>query len=203
MRKLRKVLRYGLLMQRILSWLRSHGLDIHPFCLIREGVRAYDLTLPDLAGEFESTVLTQDEIPAIAALSPWATVENVQGRFDRGDLCLVLKNEETVAGYTWVNFEEVSEPKCSYVLQPGEAYLYDAYIAPDYRGRDLAPYMRYECYKHLRNDGRDAFYSLSDYFNKPAIRFKVKLNAEIVRLYLYMAVGSREIGHWTLKNYER
>ncbi len=202
MRNLGNVLRYGLLLQRILSWLKSHGLDIHPFCLIREGVRAYDLQLPDLAAEFHSSELTQDEVPAIAALSPWATTENVQGRFDKGHLCLVLKHEEDIAGYTWVDFDDVSDPKCNYVLQPGEAYLYDAFIARAYRGRDLAPYMRYECYKHLRNTDRHVFYSLSDYFNKPAIRFKQKLNAEIIRLYLHIKVGTHEVGHWTLKNYE-
>ena len=141
-------------------------------------------------------------MPAIAALSPWATIENVQGRFDKGHLCLVIKHEEDIAGYTWVNFEEISEPKCRYVLQSGEAYLYDAFIAPAYRGRNLAPYMRNECYKHLRNTDRYVFYSLSDYFNKPAIRFKQKLNAEIIRLYLHISVGKHEVGHWTLRNYE-
>jgi len=42
--------------------------------------------------------------------------------------------------------------------------------------------MRVESYRHLRQAGRHTFYSISDYFNSPAIRFKEKLNAEAIRL---------------------
>lgn len=191
-----------MLTQRIFGRLKRLGLDIHPYYLIREGALIHDMNWPDLAAEFDSSVLTQDDVPAVAALSPWANLENVQGRFDKGHLCVLLKHEDHIAGYTWADFNEVNDTTCNYVLQPGEAYLYDAFIAPEYRGRALAPYMRFECYKHLRQADRHTFYSLSDYFNKPAIRFKQKLDAEIIRLYLRIELGTREVGHWVLKYYD-
>ena len=96
----------------------------------------------------------------------------------------------------------MNDSACDYELGPGEAYLYDAFIAPDFRGRSLAPYMRAESYKHLRRVGRHTFYSISDYFNSPAIKFKEKLNAEAIRLYLQIKLGGREIGQWMLRDYE-
>jgi len=202
LRDLGKILRYAMLTQRILGRLKWLGLDIHLYYLIREGPLAHDMNRPELTAEFSSSVLTQDDVPAVAALSTWATLENVQGRFDKGHLCVLLKHEEHIAGYTWADFVEINDTTCNYELQPGEAYLYDAFIAPDYRGQALAPYMRFECYEHLRHADRYTFYSLSDYFNKPAIRFKQKLNADIIRLYLHIRLGTHEVGHWILKDYE-
>ena len=52
--------------------------------------------------------------------------------------------------------------------------------------------MRAESYKHLRQMRRHTFYSTSECFNTPAIRFKEKLNADVVRLYLHIKIGRRE-----------
>jgi hypothetical protein len=63
--------------------------------------------------------------------------------------------------------------------------------------------MRVESYRHLRQAGRHTFYSISDYFNSPAIRFKEKLNAEAIRLYLRIKLGGRQVGQWLLRDYEQ
>ncbi len=115
----------------------------------------------------------------------------------------MIKNKERIVGFTWADFGAINDSACDYQLGPGEAYLYDAFIAPEYRGRSLAAYMRAESYRHLRRAGRHAFYSLSDCFNTPAIRFKQKLNAEITRLYLQIKLGKRVLGQWQLRDYER
>ncbi|HEY6599885.1 MAG TPA: GNAT family N-acetyltransferase [Pseudomonadales bacterium] len=148
-------------------------------------------------------MLRPTDIVAVAACVPWGSVEEVQRRLDKGHLCILLRTGERIAGYTWADFDEVNDSACNFELRPGEAYLYDAFIAPDYRGRSLAPYMRAESYKHLRQAGRHTFYSISDFFNSPAIKFKEKLNAEAIRLYLQIKLGGREIGQWVLRDYER
>jgi ribosomal protein S18 acetylase RimI-like enzyme len=115
---------------------------------------------------------------------------------------VVIKHEGQIAGYTWADLDEVNDSTCNYELQPGEAYLYDAYIVPEYRGRALAPLLRIECYKHLQQSDMHTYYSVSDYVDTPAINFKKKLNAEFIKLYLQIKVGSRELGHWLLKEYD-
>lgn len=199
MRSLGKTVRYGLLMQRILGRLKRVGLDINPYYLIREGLPTDEMTWPELATDFPGSILEMDDIPAIAACTHWVTVDLIHDRLSKGHLCMVLKYEGKIAGYTWAEFAGIGNADCDFVLRSGEAYLYDAFIVPDYRGRGLASYMRFECYERLRKVDKYTFYSISDYFNNPAIRFKQKLNAELIRLYLQVKVGSFEVGHWLLK----
>lgn len=203
MRSLGNTVRYGLLMQRILGRLKRVGLDINPYYLIREGLLTDEMTWPELATDFPGSMLEKDDIPAVAACTNWVTVDLIHDRLSKGHLCMVLKCEGKIAGYTWAEFAGISNVECDFVLRSGEAYLYDAFIVPDYRGRGLAPYMRFECYERLRKVDKHTFYSISDYFNRPAIRFKQKLNAELIRLYLQVKVGSFEVGHWLLNKKDK
>ena len=201
MRALGNSLRYGLWMQRIIRQLRRVGLDINLYYLIREGAQTHEVVWPDLAVDFPSELIAPEDLSAVAAFTDWVTVKGLQDRLDKGHLGVVLKHGDQVAGYAWADFDEVNDVDCNYVLQPGEVYLYDAFIAPDYRGHGLAPYLRFECYKRLRSAGKHTFYSISNYFNRPAIRFKQKLQAEIIRLYLQLKVGGHEVCHCVLKDF--
>jgi hypothetical protein len=200
---MKDALKHGLVLQRIVECLRRIGVDFSPYWLFREGVRAHRTEWSDLEREFVSSVLGAGDVPAVAACTPWNTEEVVRKRLERGHLCIVLKHGSAIAGYTWADLHRVSDDTCNFPLADDEAYLYDAYISPQFRGRSLAPYMRSECYKHLRAAGRRSFYSISDFFNTPAIKFKRKLNAEVVRLYLQVKLGGRLLGQWVLREYER
>lgn len=199
---MKEALRHGLLVQRVVERLRRLGIDFNPYWLFREGARAHRTEWPELEREFPSSVISVGDVPAVAACTTWNTEQIVRQRLARGDLCIVLKHVGEIAGYTWADLQRVSDAACNFELRRDEAYLYDAYIAPQFRGRSLAPYMRAECYKHLRAVGRRSFYSISDFFNTPAIKFKRKLNAEIVRLYLQIKLGGRPLGQWVLREYE-
>lgn len=202
---MKNALMHGLVTQRVLDQLWRVGIDLRICFLFREGLRSHQTDWPDLAREFPSSVLeagNSADIAAIAGFDAWRTEERLRARLEKGDLCIMLKNKGRIAGFTWADFDKVTDPACDYKLAPGEAYLYDAVIAPEYRGRSLAAYMRAESYKHLRAAGQRTFYSVSDCFNTPAIKFKKKLNAEITRLYLRIKLGKRVLGHWQLRDYE-
>jgi ribosomal protein S18 acetylase RimI-like enzyme len=197
-----KAFRYGLVTHRLLQRLRRAGINLRPYLLIREGVRPHRTEWPELAQEFPSEVLDAADATAIeemAAFDRWRTVEDIRARLDRGHLCVVLKQDGRVAGFAWADLDEVNDASCDYPLGPAEAYLYDAYVAPHFRGRELAVYMRTESYKHLRRLGRSTFYCICEYFNTPALKFKNKLGSERVALYLQIEIGGHEIGHWQLK----
>jgi hypothetical protein len=195
--------KHGLVTQRVLDRLRLMGVVIHPYYLFREGVRPHQTNWPEIAREFPSFLLDPVDIPEVAACRRWNTVDEIRSRLDKGHLCIVLKSGGRIAGYTWADLNEVNDSACRYALVAGEAYLYDAFISPEFRGRKLAPYLRAESYKQLRQLGRHTFYSISQCFNAPAIKFKEKLNAEVIRLYLQIKLGRRAVGHWLLRDYER
>lgn len=193
--------RYGLLTQRLVTRLARRGLVINPYYLFREDVPR---VAPPHPGEsFTSEVLRPEDLREAAACAPYPrNAERFHDRLSRGHVCILVRDGDTVAGYTWADLEEINDSACDFTLQPGDAYLYDAYIAPEYRGRALAPFMRMRCYELLRDRGVRRFFSISDYFNTPAIRFKEKLDARRTRLYLQIQVAGRELGRWLLREYE-
>jgi ribosomal protein S18 acetylase RimI-like enzyme len=202
---MRDALKHGLATQWVLDQLRRAGIGVIPYFLFREGVR-FEADWPELAGQFPSSVLeagNSTDVAAVGGFDSWRTVERIRARLEKGDLCVMLKNQGRIAGFTWADFDEINDSACDYELGSGEAYLYDAFIAPEYRGRGLAAYMRVESYKHLRGRGRHTFYSLSDCFNTPAIKFKKKLNAEITRLYLQIKLRKRVLGQWQLRDFDQ
>ena len=198
---IKEAYRHGMIRHRINARLRRLGLHINVYYLIRERLPQNEFEWHDLAAKYPSAVLLPEELSEISTWRNWATEEVLRKRLENGHLCVVIKHDEKIAGHTWADFDEVNDEACDYELKPGEAYLYDAYIAPEFRGHGLAPYMRIECYKHLHRAGRHTYYSVSDYFSKPAIRFKQKLDAEFMRLYLQIKIGNRELGQWLLKSY--
>ncbi len=193
--------RYGLMTQSVVSRLARRGLVINPYYLFREGVPR---VAPPHPGEsFVSEVLRPEDLLEAAACAPYSrNAERFEDRLGRGHVCVVVRDRGTIAGYTWADLEEINDSACDFPLQSGDAYLYDAYIAPEYRGRALAPFMRMRCYEHLSGRGVQRFFSISDYFNTPAIRFKEKLDARRIRLYLQIQVAGRELGQWLVKEYE-
>ena len=60
-----------------------------------------------------------------------------------------------------------------------------------YRGKGIAPYIRYQLYKELTKLGRNKLYSISDFFNAPAIKFKKKLNAKSHKLILFIEIFNK------------
>lgn len=193
MHGVREAARHGLLIHRSLERLRRLGVDLNPYLLFREGKGDTAAPLTDLRSEFPSRLLTPDDVPDVAAVS-WATREQLSERVRQGHLCVLTRYQGRVAGYTWADLHSLNDAACDFVLGPGEAYLFDAYVVPEFRGRGLAPYLRYACYEELRTLGYHTFYSVSDYFNTPAVRFKRKLGAQSVRLYLEVKLGGRRLG---------
>ncbi len=199
-------LKHRLVIHHAILRLRRIGIHFQPYFLFREGVRPHAAAWPELALEFPSSVLNAadtTDVASIAAFDSWRTVEHVHARLEKGHLCILLKNNGRIAGFTWADLDEVNDSVCDYGLRPGETYLYDAFTAPQFRGRNLAAYMRVESYNHLRRIGRNTFYSISECFNTPAIKFKERLNADRARLYLQIKIGRRVLGHWELKDYDR
>ncbi|MGI9258047.1 MAG: GNAT family N-acetyltransferase [Gammaproteobacteria bacterium] len=193
--------RNGLVTYRLEKRLTRLGLDLNLFWLFREGTTTDEDSSAELTNTYPSSILESSDLESATAYESWHTVESFQSRLNEGHVCIAVKDAGRVIGFTWANPRNVHDSACDYPLESGEAYLYDAYVAPAYRGKGLAPYMRKECYRHLHQLGIESYFSISDYFNTPAVRFKKKLRAIPVRLFLKIAVGRRFRRTWVLRDY--
>lgn len=167
-----------------LARLRCIGVTLHPFLTVREGEG--EAAPGDPPETFRFGFLTEADIDELLRLEPGAEAGQIRQWFREGKLCFGVKDGPALIAKMWCDLEAFHYPPNYRALEPDEVYLYAAYADPACRGRNLAPLMRSRGYAALRQSGRRRFYSYTDYFNKPARRFKEKLGArnESLRLYI-------------------
>jgi hypothetical protein len=112
----------------------------------------------------------------------------LQRRLEKGKLCFGAKYRGELAAFTWFELDLLDAGRYCRPLARDEAYLFDAYTPIPYRGKGIAPHIRYLGYKELEKLGRTRLYSISLYFNTPAVNFKRKLGARFLELRLLVRV---------------
>ena len=100
--------------------------------------------------------------------------------------CIEARFAGRVVGFTWYSVRECHFQGYRFPFGPDEAYLFDAYVAPDHRGRGLAACLRRLGYAELRAAGRTRFYSITDAFNRSAKRYKKKLGGRPILLAVHV-----------------
>jgi GNAT superfamily N-acetyltransferase len=131
------------------------------------------------------------------------TEEMLLERLERGWLCLGLKCGTRVIAHMWCNTRECDSKLYPFLLNHDEAYLTDARTVEEYRGRGIAPYLRLQFYKHLHGMGRYKIYSITEYFNISAMRFKQKLGAKPTSLILRVYFLNKYSASILLKRYKK
>ncbi len=107
------------------------------------------------------------------------------GEIMAGSKCVGLINNGTVVSYLWVNDKFIQYYGLKLALKSNEVYIYSAITKPDERGKGYAEILRAKTYELFREQGKYVFYSITDLKNKPAMRLKEKIGAEIVGSYKY------------------
>ena len=114
-----------------------------------------------------------------------------------------LKYHDHIAAYMWCNLRECSSNLLPFQLEKHEAYLTYAYTFKAYRGKNLAPHLRYQLYVYLAQIGRTKLYSITKATSTPARRFKEKLKAKPLKFYLHVKFFKRLRWNILLKDYTR
>jgi hypothetical protein len=125
-----------------------------------------------------------------------------QDRIADGCLCFGVKKDQEVIAYTWCDLKVCNHKPLPISLESSEAYLFDMYTFDECRGKNIAPFMRHKLYSHLIEMGRTDFLSITDAFNSTSKRFKEKLGAYPLKLYLYVKLGKLFERNFLLKSYE-
>jgi hypothetical protein len=198
---IKKAWDHGLITHRLQQRLGKIGLNVDVFYLVSEG----DYTCsPEWLAKFqgyEVRTLTSQDMEQFVIKRPWEDLTKLKERLERGDICIGIQYEDEVVASTWVDLKRCNHAPILFDVADNEAYLYDARTLDEFRGKGLAPFMRYQCYEYLRRLGRDHYYSYSDYFNKSSINFKKKLNARFEKLYISFSIGSGKSHTFLLRDF--
>lgn len=175
--------------RRILSYLFGSlpviGIRIEPFYVTQEF--PLDEMDRDMKPKLEPIVaefLSPSEIEAAYA-HPESEDLNVEKRknLEDGCLCFGLKYKGDIVAFAWCNLRKCHEVY-PFLLKEDEVYLTGAFTFKAYRGMNLAPFIRKKLSSQLWEMGRTKFYSLTNVFNTPAIKFKNKLKAKPLKIIL-------------------
>ncbi len=184
--RLKGRLRHGLVTQELLDRLARCGFVVYPYILFEEFAdsRFDSSDLPTLT----TRRLTADDAARVATIAVRSQdVEQIADRFRRGNIAVGAFDGDELVAYTWCNLDHIGgigQKSPQRYLTEEEAYLYDAYTLPAYRGHALVPHLRTELYRILQAEGRRRIYSISLLFNRSARRFKAKLGASMLELRL-------------------
>jgi len=162
-----------------------------------------DLNLtPDL-DQWKICVLETADMKEISANPEVHESEDILiKRLADGCICLGIKHHDTIAAYTWSDLKRCSyEEIFDFPLKENEACLFDARTFQAYRGKNIAPYVRYQLYKHLAHIGRTTFYSITVIPNTSSVAFKTKLKARPLKLYLGVKFFNKYPYNILLKDY--
>ena len=180
-------------------------IHIIPFFVVREGLIGHgeDEVCPKIdAKALEVVFLSQKDMRSISEIpGVKETEQELLNRLEGGCQCLGLKFNSTIIAYMWSNLHYCDSKLLRFPLKEDEAYLTDARTIEEFKGRNLAPYLRYRFYRYLNDMGRTIIYSITEYFNRPAMAFKKKLGAKPVSLYLHISLFKKFIFTIRLKKY--
>lgn len=76
-------------------------------------------------------------------------------RFSRGSVCSCLFHQNKIVSYCWLSFQEewIGEIETTISLKMDEVYLFDAFTLPEYRGKNLFPFLLTNTITYLKTQG--------------------------------------------------
>jgi len=201
-KRIQEKVHYGLFIHTLLGKFRYKGINIRPYYLVREQlVEHFGKKFDTGFDEFEIGFLKSKDM-AFASYSRNVHEKAYLKRLDEGKKCFGVKFNGELAALMWVDLEKCNFQSEMFSLQQNEAYLYDTWTSNDFRGKGIAPYMRYQCYKALNKLYRNKFYSITEYFNTPAVKFKKRLGAKNIKLRLFVELFRKYNRTFEIKRYE-
>ena len=183
------------ILQPLYALQRRLGLYARPYYVVLEGRGARNL--PQVGAEFESFEIrpfNEQDMHLMAAIPDRRIPEEaLLKRLKEGKRCFGIKCNGQIAAFTWVDLKECGVSATRYPLNENEAYLFDAYTLPSFRGKGFAPLIRGYAYQQLEDMGIKTLYSITDFFNTPSMRFKAKLGAKTIELRLLFLAFNKKI----------
>lgn len=176
----------------LLLHLQKIGIDVMPYVVYREHMRSSGAGLPSEL-KIERITINNARYAVNRFPAGNATSEIWLKRITEGDIGLLMSHEGEPVGYTWTDTRtfHLRSAKPLFMLNDKQAYLANTFIVPQARGRRLSLPLRHHMYAELDSMGYEDFFSISEFFNTPAKKFKRRLGATPLELRLSVELFRR------------
>jgi CelD/BcsL family acetyltransferase involved in cellulose biosynthesis/GNAT superfamily N-acetyltransferase len=120
-----------------------------------------------------------------AELCPTGAIsgQTVETRLKRGDVVAVAYAAGQFAGFSWISFNDQAarQMEPTLALQPDEAYQFDTFVVPRWRGHRLQTLFHRVIGSYARNRGCVRTLSYVDFWNRPSIKTQVRMGKRKVQ----------------------
>lgn len=176
-------IRHGLFLFTLRSLVSKIGIDVMLYYWESEGKNLdREPTIRDEVDNYEVITLAEEDLEALKNIS-FINYNQLLKKFGDNYKVVGLKSNGQIAAFTCIDYADFTFRKKRFQLDGTEAYLHNMYTFQTFRGKNLAPYLRYHVYQKLASEGITGIYSVTDYLNKSSIKFKRKLGAQPLVLY--------------------
>ena len=177
------------------------GIHIGPYYWVREG--AYPIDEPKIRLDTTKCKVSYFSLEELEEIKKTKTAfgSDFTGLLKDGQKCLGIKFDNEIATFMFIQYDDLLFRGRMFKLNENEVYLQNMFTYDKFRGKNLAPYLRFQCYQLLNQEGIDKIYSVTTYFNKSASNFKKKLKAENLQLNLYLILFKKYTWNFTLRDY--
>lgn len=196
------IIKHGMFFQGVRNRLGQAGIDIMPYYWTLEGTE--NITSPEVKGgnsDFSISRFSVEDLDKAQLIITGPYYKNLSSFVKEGQVCVGIKENNNIVAFMFIKSDSYFFRGKTFLLGKQEAYLHSMYTFEAYRGRRIAPYLLYHCYEICKELGFTRVYSISEYFNKSSRRFKQKLKAKQVALYLSFVIFKRYKKTVLLKRY--
>lgn len=188
----------GLVLYSLNNLLTRTGIDINLYYWVREGSVDFDAPkIKDKDTHYTFQFLELEDVEALRSLKMRYNKSELIEGIKNGQKCIALKDADNLAALMFIEYNSFKFKGKDFTLGQEDAYLLNMYTLNEYRGKNLAPYLRYKSYELLKEAGKKNLYSITEYFNYSSRKFKEKLKAQHISLYLNIVLFKKK--YWTFK----
>ena len=198
------IIKHGMFWHGVRNNFARLGLDVMPYHWSKttiQSVEAPTHKANDLDLKF--SVFGESEINFIKNTIIGIEDKDLLEYLKNGETCIGLKHEEEIVAFLFIRKQSFQFRERHFNLGETDSYFHSMYVFEKYRGKNIASYLRYQGFKLLEKENITNFYSISEYFNKSAIKYQKKLNSQPEKLYLSLILFNQKNMNFTLKSFQR
>lgn len=172
-------------------WFRILGETVYRRLLLMQ--LPLDEPLPSLSARLPVVVerLEESQIDEFLRFRPDADPSEVRRRVEAGHWCFVVRLDGRIVHGCWIGRGRawIDYLGCDIELAPDEAYSYESFTAPDFRGWNFAPTRVMGTARFLREAGYRRLLAVMLPENAPAVRLLAKTGYRAFGVVGYVGIG--------------
>jgi hypothetical protein len=136
-------------------WFKVLGATVYRRLLLVERPLADPVPEVRATVPVEVSILDGSEVAEYRAFRPDTEASEIGSRLDAGQRCFVARHAGRIVSARWAAVDRVwvEYLSCELVLAPDEAYPYDLFTAPEFRGHAVSPVTSAEMLRHFQRAG--------------------------------------------------